>query len=256
MATMTVVAATDFSNSARAAVERAALIARDHKARLSLVYGFDEASWENLRSLATPKKNLFTGQPLHQAGERIRTAAEELGRKYGIAASRVAAIGHASAAIAATADEVNASLIVLGPHSRRPGDRLYLGSTALKLARIAACPVLVVCGSPAVAGYARCLVGIDFSQPSERAALVAARLFPAAEITLLHAVQSVEGPLLLTGALREAINAAKKKLREEALQRLTRMFAAGQPGRLDSGRRIAVIGSASRALLREAVSRS
>jgi nucleotide-binding universal stress UspA family protein len=249
MEKMTLVAATDFSEAGRAAAARAATIARDHEARLHLVYGFDETSWENLRSLATPKKNLFADQPLHQAWERIRAAADHLSRNYGIAASGVVAMGRASEAIAATADALKASLIALGPHGRRLADRLYLGSTALKTARIAACPVLVVRNRPGPA-YVRCLVGIDFSPPSERAAAAAARLFPAAEITLLHAVRSVEGPMLYTGALRAAVDAAKEKLRREALQRLARAFPDGQPGRLDGARRRAVIGPAHLALRR------
>ncbi len=243
METMTILAATDFSDSARAGVERAAQIAREREARLLLVYGFDETSWENLRALATPKKDLFAELPTNQAWKKIRAAADRLSRKYGIAASGVVAAGNVSAAIADTAEEARASLIVFGPHSRRLGDRLYLGSTALKAARTAACPVLVV-RNPPEDRYARCLVGVDFSPPSQRAAIAAARLFPAAEITLLHAVQSIEGPMLLTGELRAAVHAARKRLRTEALERLARAFPAGQPGRLDEAVRRAAIGPA------------
>lgn len=242
---MTIVAATDFSDMARAAVERAALIARKHEARLTLIYAFDEFLWENLRSLAKPKKNLFADQPVEHAWTKIRAVADQLSRKHGIIVAGVVAMGHASEAIASTAAAVHASLIVLGPHV----GRLYLGSTALGAARGATCPVLVVRNRPK-AEYLRCLAGVDFSPPSQRAATAAARLFPSAAITLLHAVQSVEGPMLFTGALREAIDTAKAALRVQAQERLARLFPAGQPGRLDSARRRAVIGSAQIALQR------
>ena len=245
-----IVAATDFSDAARAAVKRAARIAQEHEAQLTVVYAFDESSWENLRSLATPKQNLFADQPLARAGDAIRALAQRLEREHRIRVSGAVAMGHASEAIASTANAVQASLIVLGPHSHRLADRLYLGSTALGVARMATRPVLVVRNRPA-AGYARCLVGVDFSPPSQRAAIAAARLFPSVAITLLHAVQSVEGPMLLTGALREAIDAAKAALCEQAGERLAQAFPAGQPGRLDSAKRHAVAVPTVRALMRE-----
>jgi nucleotide-binding universal stress UspA family protein len=246
---MTIVAATDFSDAARAAVDRAVLIAREHKAQLVLVYAFDERSWANLRSLATPKKNLLSDQPLARAWETVRRTAQRIERKHEVPVSGMVAIGQASEAIASTATDAHASLIVLGPHARRLGDRLYLGSTALGLARIATCPVLVVRNRPGTS-YANCLVGVDFSPASQRAATTVARLFPSAAITLLHAVLSVEGPMLFTGALREAINAAKEKLRKEALDRLAHELPAGQTGQLNLAKYRAVIGPAHAALSR------
>jgi nucleotide-binding universal stress UspA family protein len=254
MEPMTLVAATDFSDAARAAVDRAALIAKENNAPLTLAYAFDEARVENLLALATPKKKLFAEQPLQQAWENIRAMADELAHKHGIIASGVVAMGRASEAIAATANAVQASLIVLGPHGRRLGDWLYLGSTALGAARSATCPVLVVRNKPK-AGYARCLVGTDFSLPSQRAAVTAARLFPSAAITLLHAAQSVEGPMLFTGALRTAIDAALAAVRVQARKRLAELFPAAQPGRLDSAARRVVIAPAHIALQRALKSR-
>jgi len=179
----------------------------------------------------------------------MRTTAQRIEREHRIRVSGVVAMGHASVAIASTAEAAGAALIVLGPHARRLGDRLYLGSTALGVARVATCPVLVAWNRPA-ASYADCLVGMDFSPPSLRAATTAARLFPSAAITLLHAVPSIESPMLLTGALSEAIDAAKIKLREEAVERLAHAFSPGQPGRLDFAKRRAVVAPAARALLR------
>lgn len=247
---MTVVAATDFSGAARAAVDRAALIALEHEARLSLVHAFDEVSWKNLRSLATPKKNLFAEQPLALAGETIRAMAARLERKFRIRVSGTVAMGPASEAIAATAEAMRACVLVLGPHGGARASRLFLGSTALKVARRARCPVLVVRNTPAAA-YRSCLVGVDFSPPSQRAASAAARLFPSTAITLLHAVPSIEGPMLLTGELREAVNAAKARMREQAVERLAQAFPAGQPGPLGSARRRAVAVPAVQALMRE-----
>lgn len=78
-------------------------------------------------------------------------------------------------------------LIVVGPS----GDRIDLkeivfGATAERLAHRAKQPVLLV-REPAERQYVHIAAATDFSEGSYRALLAAARLFPAARITLLHA---------------------------------------------------------------------
>lgn len=244
----TIVVATDFSDAARVAVERAVQIARQHQAGLTLVCAVEQGHRPNLPAHAPANESALTGEPVRQIREAIRVAADELSRQHGVTARGVVAEGRAVEAIAAAAGDAHAALIVLGPHNRRLGDLLYLGSTALGLARAAACPVLVV-RNAAGAAYARCLAGVDFSPPSQRAVITAARLFPTAAITLLHAVPSFDGPMLFTPELAEAVRAAKASLREEAIERLAQAFPAGQPGQLDSAERRAVVESAAGALL-------
>lgn len=250
MSPMTILVATDFSAPSRLALARAVAIARAHGARLQLVHAFDAASWKNLRSLATPKKRLLADQPNARAGERLRAMAARLERDHGIRVSTRMPSGRASRAIAAAARSAQASLVVLGAHGQRLGDRLYLGSTALGVVREVDCPVLVA-RNEAAAPYRRCLVGMDFSPPSARAATAAAALFPAADLTLLHAVQAITAPMLLTGELREAVRAGMAELRAQAGAQLAKAFAGPQPGRLSAARRRAVAGPATAALLRE-----
>lgn len=240
MEPMTVVAATDLSAGARAAVERAARIARDHQARLLLLHAFDETAWTNLRSLLAPRKRPLAGHPVQRAWRTVRAEAARVARAHEIACSGEVVLGRPARAIAARAKEARAGLVVLGPHGRRPGDLLYLGSTALGVARMAPCPVLVVRRRPR-APCRRCLAGVDFSPASLRAAQAAARLFPAAEIVLLHAVQPAAAPLRLRPKLRLA-------LLRQAEERLARAFAPGQPGGLDAAGRRATTGHAHLAL--------
>ncbi|MCX7960098.1 MAG: universal stress protein [Burkholderiales bacterium] len=227
---MTVIAATDFSAAARAAVERAARIAEAHQGRLLLVHAFDEARWKNLRSLFAPRRRLLAGQPVQQAWKSVRAAAARISRARDVACTGVVVLGRAARALAAKAQEARAALLVLGPHGRRFGDRLYLGSTALGLARLAPCPVLVARRRPALP-YRRCLAGFDFSPASLRAVQAAARLFPAVEFTLLHAVQPAAAPLRLDAGLRSA-------LLREAEVRLARAVETGAPAA--ASRRVAM----------------
>jgi len=244
----TIVVATDFSEAARVAVERAVLIARQHQAGVTLVCAVEQGRLPNLPTPAASNEATLAASPVNRIRQAIAAAADALSRQHGVPVSGVVAEGRAVEAIAAAASDAHAALIVLGPHNRRLGDLLYLGSTALGLARAAACPVLVV-RNAAGAAYARCLAGVDFSPPSQRAVVTAASLFPSTAITLLHAVPSFDGPMLFTPELAEAVRVAKLTLREEATQRLARAFSAGQPGQLDGAERRAVVESAAGALL-------
>lgn len=250
METTAIIVATDFSDAASVALERAVLIAREHRASLTLVHAFDQGHWDHLRAQGTVIDDVPSQPPMNQALERVHAAASELVHRYGVVASGVVAKGPATAAIAAAASDAHATLIVLGPHNRRLGDLFYLGSTALGVARATSCTVLVV-RNAARAAYEQCLVGVDFSPPSQRAVVTAARLFPSTAITLLHAVASFDGPMLFTAALAEAVRAAKVSLREAAIERLAQAFPAGQPGQLDAAQRRAVVESAAGALLHE-----
>ncbi len=250
MPQMTIIAATDFSPTARAAVERAALIARDHGAALHLLYVLDGAAWTNMPALVAPAKPVDSAEAAKQAGKKLGSAAIRLARKYGISATAKVVHGKPSEALDAAANSLDAALVVLGPHSSRLSDRLYMGSTALGTVRRARCPVLVVRNRPKNA-YRRALVAVDFSASSSRAAVSVATWFPAMPIGLLHAVQAVDGPMLLTAALREALESAKVELREQAEQRLADWFPAGQPGQLDLAARCTLVAQATPALLRE-----
>lgn len=244
----TIVVATDFSAAARVAVERAVQIARQHQASVTLVCAVDQGHLPNLPTAAASSESAAAGSSVLRIREAIGAAADAVSRQHGVPTSGVVAEGSAVAAIASAASDAHAALVVLGPHNRRLGDLLYLGSTALGLARAATCPVLVV-RNAAGAAYARCLAGVDFAPPSQRAVITAARLFPSTAITLLHAVPSFDGPMLFTPELAEAVRVAKLTLREEAIERLARAFPAGQPGQLDSAERRAVVESAAGALL-------
>ncbi len=246
-APMVVVVATDFSDAARVAVERAVLIALQHHATLTLVCAVDQGLDEDLflRSATA-----LAAQPVNQAREAIRAAAEQVSRQHGVTTSGVVVEGPAAQGIAAAAAAAHAALIVLGPHNRRLGDLLYLGSTALGVARAATCPVLVA-RNAAGAAYGQCLAGVDFSPPSRRAVITAARLFASTPITLLHAVPSFDGPMLFTPELAAAVRAAKASLRDEAIERLVQAFPTGQPGQLDSAERRAAMGAVTGVLLQE-----
>jgi nucleotide-binding universal stress UspA family protein len=150
----TIVVATDFSEFADAAIDRACELARDGGADLHVlhvVHSLFQEPWVGYASadaLATE---------IEREKIRARTLVEAALTKRGWK-------GHATIAVTAVngtetavqivgyARDQHADLVVCGTHGRSGIGRLMLGSVAEQVLRTAPCPVLTVNGS-AVAAY-------------------------------------------------------------------------------------------------------
>jgi nucleotide-binding universal stress UspA family protein len=181
-----IVVATDFSDHASAAFDRAMLIARAHDLPIVLVHalGLDvPAYWMGVIGERWPlierESEVHARRQLEAMGQRGRS---EHGVQVEIRIER----GFASASIAAAAASVSASLVVAGAHGAGLVHRILMGSTSSRLVRKCAGPVLVVKRAAEVP-YRRALVPIDFSASSLECIRAAQRHAPAAALTLLHA---------------------------------------------------------------------
>lgn len=150
---------TDFSESATAALEQAAQLARLTGGRVTLLYVlFVEKIRENLLGLDALEHlaravDMPTDAETYSASGgagRLRDAAEQ---KLSEAVAAVAAPptietaiaeGRPSVEIVAYAAEHAIDLIVMGTHGRGTLGRAFLGSVADNVIRQAACPVMVV----------------------------------------------------------------------------------------------------------------
>jgi nucleotide-binding universal stress UspA family protein len=136
-----IVCATDFSDTAEAAWELAAELARTHQAELVLVHVFIELPVYPEVAVTTvqtvwEEQRLWVEQ---QLAERVEAA----GRR-GLAARYLLRTGTAPEEIVQAAVEENADLIVVGTHGRTGINRLVIGSVAERVVRVASCPVLTV----------------------------------------------------------------------------------------------------------------
>jgi nucleotide-binding universal stress UspA family protein len=97
--------------------------------------------------------------------------------------------GHVARTLGEVVQARNATLLVVGIGRRRPVDRLLGGETALRTIRACDCPVLAVAPTFETA-FSAAAVGIDFSEASNAAARLAARLIePAGTLHLVHVWQ-------------------------------------------------------------------
>jgi nucleotide-binding universal stress UspA family protein len=208
-------AATDFSERADRAVERAAGLAARHGARLLLLHVVERYHLEVLRRLATAGAG-----PLPELKERAREALAErsarLAQTHGITVHPEVVVGRVYQEIAERAGAWGAALTVIGGHGEHFFRDLVLGATAQKVVRHNEGPTLVV-KQGAAQPYGRVLVPVDFSPGSGAALQAARRLVPEAAITILHAFElPFEGKLFYAGVDREVVERYVQAARREA----------------------------------------
>lgn len=211
-----IVAATDFSEHANHAVERAALLAVQHGAQLHLLHVIPVISWK-MFGRALVEHPLITEKHLHDAAcERMRELAEHCRQRHGIAVDWKVEIGRAHERIAAYTQSVSAGITILGTHAESLARELFVGSTARKFLHRGRQPALIV-QRPAAAPYRQLLVAVDFSEVSKIAVEAALQLAPTAAVTVLHAYEVLfEGKMRYAGVEQDVIDQYRTAAAAEA----------------------------------------
>lgn len=136
-----ILVATDFSDSARRALELALRIAEKFGSELTLVHSWEAPDYSYAAGLYLP---LDVIAPIERAAiARLDEAFTELRQRFPAAKSLLRS-GVAWEEVLGGATQVNADLIVMGTHGRRGVERALLGSVAEKVVRMSRVPVLTV----------------------------------------------------------------------------------------------------------------
>jgi len=139
----TVLFPTDFSQGARAAMDHAISLAKDYRSKLILLYVIQDisiAEWYIPSSLSAA--DLMEDMQKSAWNEMDRWGMEVLQTVKDV--EKLVVRGVPFVEIIKTAKERHADLIVIGTHGRTGIDHMLFGSTAEKVVRKAACPVLTV----------------------------------------------------------------------------------------------------------------
>lgn len=231
-----ILAATDFSEQAWRALERAARLARQHNARLVLIHAFEHVplipAWGDPGGGAwVDEEALLDSTRAHL--ERVR---DKLAEAHGIAIDASVEVGAVHRQIAARADGMDADLVVIAASGASGLARRLFGSSAQSIVRTSRHPVLVV-RRPAEHDYRRVLIGTDFSVDAEHAARFALRLAPEAKVCLSHSLEQsavrISAPLGLEDSEREAHLARAREAAGQALRTL-----AAELGRASADTRV------------------
>lgn len=216
-----VLALTDLSPPAEQAAERAALLARMASVPLALLHVLPAYSLQQLRAwlpadpqleqhicadaLAALKRQAAGLQALHGPGLKLQTECLQ---------------GRVLEEAAAAAERLDAALVVLGARGAGFLRQMVLGSTAERLLRRSARPLLVV-REPAAGAYRQVMVAMDFSPWSAAALALARRVAPGARLQLFHAWQvPFLEKLHFAGVDASTIEIYRQQTRADASRRL------------------------------------
>lgn len=193
-----ILAATDFSAPARHAADRAARMAHETGAKLTLMHAVSGRTLEELRQWLGVGHAAET-QLLEDAEQQLRELAVKLDSAQRVKTQTHLATGPVIAEIERAADAAQAALVVLGARGTGFMRRLVLGTTSDRLLKHSHRSVLVVRQTPHEP-YRRVLVAVDFSPWSVHAIALARRAAPNARLVLLHAFEvPFEGKLRVAG---------------------------------------------------------
>lgn len=179
-----IMAATDFSAAAGTATDRAALLAGQHRSRLSLAHVLSSDWVEGMRAWLSDSAQWQEKLALQAMGA-LDAEARRLDVSTGAPVNPMLLEGHPVASLAEAVIGQGADLLVVGARGTNPLHHLLVGTTAERLLRKVSCPLLVVRHPPHQA-YRRVLVPLDFSAWSEQALVLARQVAPGAELVLMH----------------------------------------------------------------------
>lgn len=204
--------ATDFSEPAGRAAQRAALLVRQAGvSKGELIHVLESHRVRAVRDLLPVLAGLE--RDLGRSAEAsLREQSGMLTRQSGVDFQPRLEEGDAASRLAEGAGRED--LLVIGARGSSNLRDVLLGSTAEKVVRRSESPVLVVRGE-AVADYARVLVPVDFSEDSAAALKMAAAMAPGAELHLVHAFIPLPDSRQLQAPLSEADIAAYGRVVEE-----------------------------------------
>jgi len=220
-----ILTASDLSAPSRHAADRAARMARASGARLTLAHALADTALDDLlRYLGDGAQARSVVEA--DARERLHALALQLGQRHDVAIAERLCIGNPVQELARLADEIDADLLMTGTRGAGFFRGVVTGSTAERVARRSARPVLMV-RHPAHEPYRRALVPVDFSRWSLASIELAQAIAPDAELVLMNAVQvPFEGRLRMSGVSEMKLAQYRETAAAEARGRLDELAAA------------------------------
>lgn len=229
-----IVAATDFSSPANAATNRAALLAQELEAELHLIHVVHPLDLYVGSELSYDFQMHYQQVQQQSIKTQLETLAKQLRDQFSITVHACNRIGRAHTEIASYAAASNAGLIVAGAQGENSLLAKLIGSTALRLLKIARCPVMIVKGKRAsIQRYAQVVAAVDLSVGSAEVPELASTIAPAAKIELLLIFDSNQEAHMYKAGIDEALlDKYRTKALTHAEQELDDILAAHNNGHM------------------------
>tara|TARA_R110001583_G_scaffold195341_1_gene371900 strand:- start:19507 stop:20403 length:897 start_codon:yes stop_codon:yes gene_type:complete len=244
----TLLAASDLSAFARHAAERAAMVATDVGARLSIAHVVNGGGLNALRHLVDVGTGDVAARLLDEVRGEVRELVDDIGQRFGAKVDMHLATGAVLSELSMYAEVIDADLLVLGARGSSVVREWLLGTTTERILSKTTRAVLVVKQMPHE-NYQRVLVPVDFSPRSADALRFARSVAPKADLILLHAFEvPFEGKLRYAGVESDALAALRVTAKREAVEKMNALVAAAGLG--DAGvRRIVLHGDPAATIL-------
>jgi len=232
-----ILAATDFSPAADRALLRAAFIAKQSGAELTLLHVVSPLALYPGMDIG-PDAQAYDAAGERAAADRLEALARVLRDHYALSVRTAQRIGRAHRQIADYAASHGADLVVVGARGENSLTRLLLGSTAWRLLRVRRGAILVVRQAP-VGAYRTTLAAVDFSHDSRAALAWSARLAADGRMEALHVLPRENETRLraagLDGAAIEERRAEMRAIAENLMANLLAELPAGATPRFEHG---------------------
>jgi nucleotide-binding universal stress UspA family protein len=214
-----VACATDFSPSAVLAADRAALLATQHQTRLSLIHVITSGWMDELRAWLTDSE-VWQAKLAAETTRRLDAETARLTAASGSVARAVVLEGPPVSTLANAVQDTQVDLLTVGVRGSSPLHHLLIGTTAERLLRTVACPLLLVRQVPQQA-YQRVLIPLDFSPWSERAVDLALQVASDAVLVLMHSFTiPFEEKLRFAGVDDATLDHYREAARTQALRQM------------------------------------
>lgn len=245
-----VLVATDLSGPARHALERAGTLSATLKVRCLAVHVVHERALERLRHLLGEDQGSLADVLIDDARRRLEEQLAATLPESAAVEPRIV-VGSIVDTLVTEAARADADLVVLGARGEGFLRHLLLGTTAERLLRKSARPVLLVRQAPRDR-YRRVLIAVDFSSSSAAALRLCAQVAPTAQPLLLHACEvPFEGKLVNANLSEATILRLRRQAAQEGHEQL-QAFAVAEGVVGDDLKLIVRCGDPSRVILETA----
>lgn len=159
----------DFSETADLALEHAKFMAKLHKADIHLLHVIESYSFTSAISHAFGKaQSEFEEKIESSANERLQQLADTLHHDSGMSVTYTAEVGKIYKKIVSMAEEIDASLIIMGTHGVSGFQDLLVGSNTYRVVMASPCPVISVQTHSTKVGFKNIILPIDNSPASRQ----------------------------------------------------------------------------------------
>lgn len=213
---------TDLSDDADNAVRRAALVAAQHAARMTLLHVIDPSALKGPRAWFSSPTGIDHKVAVAQAA--LGRLASEVAGRHGLQATQAVVVGRPLEQVCRLAGE--ADLLVIGSKRVNPLRSLMLGTPTEQLLRLVRRPILVV-KQPALDCYQRVLVAVDIDRDSESMLHSVEGLATGASLHVFHALSTRRTDRMRAGDVPEdVIREVRDGERQRGMARLRSTLAS------------------------------